>query len=192
MLKNKKIYIVIILVFLSSGYLFGQDFPGVDSLLKINISDSEKLVLSKDYPENWKKVENVVFIGTNLILTTPDDNTIDRRNEMMGFVIEWSEKGKYNLPSNDNLGQKFMEIENSLWAYYVICLSKCYLQNRNPELSNNELKLKAIELLIYYISDTNHITDNGELNYSSVKQSDFLNEMIGAKKANKLKEYLNL
>jgi len=166
------------------------------------------------YPNEWELLEknvpidSIMLLFANAILSTPDDKTIHRRNEILGDVIEWFLKdselkyllgkkydgSKNSVPDNHTLRityvdsiyfaeEKFPSYSREISLYYMLCLTKAGIENRN--LSDTEIKIKATEHLIKYIFNQRNYTEHSILPYQHIKRSKFLKSLKRSKNIKK-------
>jgi len=145
-------------------------------------------------------IDSIFLLYANAILSTPDDNTIDRRTDIFNEILDWfyknSEK-EYLIKTKsadgteriDNYVSKFVFLkdsilidnetiyryDNSVIPYYIVCLTKAFTENRN--LSDIEVKIKATEYLTKYLFKKANYTERGILSHQGIKQNMFLKNL---------------
>ena len=156
---------------------------------------------NEDYYPNGKylfeqniPIDSIFLLYANAILSTPDDNTIDRRNDIFNDILDWffkhSEKehllGKKSEEKKDielnSYTLKISTYDPNIVPYYIVCLTKVFTENRN--LSDVEVKIKATEYLIGYIFQKANYTEHSILSYEKIKQDKFLKSLKSKKNIN--------
>jgi hypothetical protein len=130
-------------------------------------------------------VDSMLLLSANAILSTPDDYRVKKRNEIFEDIFEWflknSDKSyliQKEFEDRTEIDSFVLKIDNansSLFPYYVVCLTKVTVENRN--LSDIEVKIKATECLIEYIFNETNYTEYSGLYYEDIKQNEFLKSL---------------
>lgn len=96
------------------------------------------------------ETNELILISANSILSTPDDDRIIKRNDLVDFLLDqFGDNSKRSSLIQDGLATKFYSISPMVWAYYIVCLSKAFVEN--PNVSVKEIIAIAVGLLIRYI-----------------------------------------
>lgn len=147
-------------------YYSDKYYPNIDSLYKTGVSEDE-----------------LILISANAILKTPDDDRISKRNDLMNFLLDrFGKDSKLNLLMQVKLARKFNSVNQMVWAYYLVCLSKASVEM--PDATEIELKTRAVELLIDYVFKVAKFEDK------SIEENVFLKELQSTKNKKELKTKL--
>jgi len=145
-------------------------------------------------------IDSILLLLANAILSTPDDNEVNKRNDILNDIMGWflnnSEK-EYLLgkKSDEKKGleldnytlkigcadtvqfgdEKFFTYDGNIVVYYIVCLTKVITENR--DLSDTEIKIKATEHLIEYIFNKANYTEHSILSYEKIEQNEFLQNL---------------
>lgn len=144
-------------------YYLDKYYPNIDSLHKTGVG-----------------IDELVLISSNSILNTPDDNEISKRNDLMSFVLDrFGNNSKLNPLMQDELARKFNSVNQMVWAYYLVCLSKSSIET--PGLTGIELKTSAVSLLLDYVFNVARFEDK------SILENEFIKELHSTKNKKELK-----
>jgi hypothetical protein len=143
-------------------YYSDSYYPNIDSLHKAGVS-----------------MDELVLISANSILNTPDDDRINKRNDLLNFILDrFGNDSKWNSLMQDELARKFNSVNQMVWAYYLVCLSKSSVEE--PESTEIELKTKAVSLLIDYVFNV------AKFENKSIVDNEFLKELQSTKNKKEL------
>jgi len=147
-------------------YYSDKYYPNIDSLHKSGVS-----------------MDELILMSANSILSTPDDDRINKRNDLMNFVLDgFGNDSKWNSLMQDELASKFNSVNQMVWAYYLVCLSKSSVETLDT--TEVELKISAVTLLIDYIFKVARFEDE------SIEDNEFLKELKSSKSKEELKTKL--
>jgi len=150
----------------------------------------------KSLAEQNVSVDSIFLLFANSILSTPDDYTIEKRNDILNDILDWflkysekeyllgekSEKEKGIEPNSYTL--EISSYDQSIVPYYIVSLTKAFTENRN--LSDAEVKIKATEYLVEYVFQKANYTEDGTLSYEKIKQNKLLKSLKNKKNIKRL------
>lgn len=166
-----------------------QDTMSVEDLLKTKYGEDYRKNWNSEEKSSWHDVEEVVFKCSDYILNTPDDYKNSDRNKMMQFVFLWVKKGEYDLPYNDKFAKEIRDINQMLWAHYLVCLSNAYLTDTSR--SADEIKVYATKCLLRFVDNKSNISKNSSLSSNRIIESIKLNELRVARNERKIKRIIS-
>jgi hypothetical protein len=134
------------------NYYADNYYPNMDSLLKAG-----------------KSIESLVLLAADAVLKTPHDDKVEKRNDLFNFIIDWFQK-KSNRSGliKDNLAMKLYSIDDIVWGYYVVCMSKSAIEK--PNAKDIDTKTDAVSDLIKYISTVAKFEDDSITNNEIFKE----------------------
>lgn len=144
-------------------YYSDKYYPNIDSLYKLGVSKDE-----------------LILISANSILNTPDDDRINKRNDLMNFLLDsFGENSKLNSLMQDELARRFNSVNQTVWIYYLVCLNKSSIET--SDATEIELKTSAVSLLINYVFKVAKFEDK------SIKDNEFIKKLQSTKDKKELK-----
>ena len=131
----KKVFLCLVLV-ISSLNLFAQDYTSLDgSQLKTK--------------EDYVKAEPKVLECSNYLLNTPYEANNLNRLMAMQYILKWMEGTSYTFEINAN-AVELTDGNQDLFGLYISTMPKVVLENKEANLSADEIHNRVVNMLIEY------------------------------------------
>ena len=132
--------VLLSLVFIFCGFsLFAQDYTSLDS---------SQLKVKEDYV----KAEPKVLECSNFLLSTPNEKNNLNRLMAMEYILKWMEGTNYTFEINAN-AVELTDGNQDLFGLYITTMPKVVLENKEADLSADEIHNRVVSLLVAYCKD---------------------------------------
>ena len=132
--------VLLSLVFIFCGFsLFAQDYTSLDS---------SQLKVKEDYV----KAEPKVLECSNFLLSTPNEKNNLNRLMAMEYILKWMEGTNYTFEINAN-AVELTDGNQDLFGLYITTMPKVVLENKEANLSTDEVHNRVESLLVAYCKD---------------------------------------
>ena len=132
--------VLLSLVFIFCGFsLFAQDYTSLDS---------SQLKVKEDYV----KAEPKVLECSNFLLSTPNEKNNLNRLMAMEYILKWMEGTNYTFEINAN-AVELTDGNQDLFGLYITTMPKVVLENKEANLSTDEVHNRVVSLLVAYCKD---------------------------------------
>ena len=129
--------VLLSLVFIFCGFsLFAQDYTSLDS---------SQLKVKEDYV----KAEPKVLECSNFLLSTPNEKNNLNRLMAMEYILKWMEGTNYTFEINAN-AVELTDGNQDLFGLYITTMPKVVLENKEANLSADEIHNRVVNMLIEY------------------------------------------
>lgn len=128
--------ILFFVFFVSSLSLWAQDFTSLD------LNSFKKA-------EDYVKAEPKVLECANFLLQTPHEENNLNRLTATQYILKWMEGTDYTFNIDAN-AVELTDGNNDLFGLYMTSMTKVVLENKDVELTADEVHNKVVELLIAY------------------------------------------
>lgn len=153
------------------------------SVMMCNAQDYSTLqdVELKDKAD-FAKAEDKILECTQYILTTPMDDENKNRIHAMQFILRWMEGTPDYTFTLDETVARLAQTSDEVLGVYMACMCRYVLKNKEKANDDKEVKYNSVLMLIDYAQDPdNEVEISGEMQ-----------NLIQAKKENRLKEYIKV
>jgi hypothetical protein len=137
----KKVFLCLVLVIYSLN-LFAQDYTSLDS---------SQFKVKEDYV----KAEPKVLECSNYLLSTPNEANNLNRLMAMEYILKWMEGTSYTFEINAN-AVELTDGNKDLFGLYISTMPKVVLENKEVNLSADEIHNRVVSLLIAYCKNENN------------------------------------
>jgi hypothetical protein len=138
-----KKFLLIIAIAFAHQFSFGQNF-------------SELANYEFKTAESYQTEKGKVLLCANYLFNNPANQAELNRLTSLQYIIKWMEgTPDYTF----EIGQKAMELtkgNSDLLGLYFAAMSKVVIENKEGELSNEEIYNRAEELLVNYCADSSN------------------------------------